>query len=52
MSFIKRGDGKILKIIIQESLTDEQKESINDSSKELVEKDASADSLKTKKLEN
>lgn len=51
MSFIKRGDGKILDIIDENALTDEQKKAVKKISKEFVKQseNESADSSNRKK---
>lgn len=36
MSFIKHGDGKIVSVLDEEELTDEQKEAVKDLSKKVV----------------
>jgi hypothetical protein len=51
MSFIKTGDGKIMSVIDEEELTDAQKKSARDLSKQNV-KTSDADASSTKKLEN
>jgi hypothetical protein len=51
MSFIKTGDGKIMSVIDEEELTDAQKKSARDLSKQTV-KTSDVDTSSTKKLEN
>jgi len=51
MSFIKRGDGKIMSVIDEEELTDAQKKSARDLSKQNV-KTSDVDTSSAKKLEN
>lgn len=48
--FIKRGDGKILNVVDEDNLTEDQKKAVNDVSKEIVKQsDESADSSTKKK---
>lgn len=50
MSFIKHGDGKIIDIVDEDSLTDEQKQAVKKMSKQIVkESDESTDASKEKK---
>jgi hypothetical protein len=51
MSFIKTGDGKIMSVIDEGELTDAQKKSARDLSKQNI-KTSDADTTSTKKLEN
>jgi hypothetical protein len=50
MSFIKHGDGKIVDVLDETELTDDQKKAVKQMSKELVKQsDESTDSSKQKK---
>lgn len=50
MAFIKHGDGKIIDVLDENALTDEQKNSVKKMSRQLVKQsDESTDSSQTKK---
>ena len=51
MSFIKHGDGKIVDVLDETELTDDQKKAVKQMSKELVKQsdESSTDSSKQKK---
>jgi hypothetical protein len=47
--FIKRGDGKIVSVLEEEELTDEQKKAARDLSKQVIKQSDNTDASDTKK---